>query len=413
MFTMTSPRVIPDDVLAPISDQNPVGVYLREANDWDEIKKARPKANEVQNKDIWDKKDDASWPLLKDLSTRALATKSKDLQLAVWLLEASVRTDGFAGVRDGLRTIRELLEKYWTRGLYPLIENGNVEARLGPLSWLNEKLADAVREIPLTARAEPATNYSQPYYMAAYSGKEGAITRQEFETAARESSPEGLRRIQSGFSEARQELSSIEGLLKQKLEIQAFSLAESKKAFEDCETAINSIIRKNPAAAKEVAAPSASAAPGSETQVGIELPASDGTVNGGTDAVQGEAWGQAEQLAREGKLDAALARMTVLAAKEPNGRARFQRKLLLADICLKTKRVRLAKSILEELAEVIERHQLEQWETAEFIGAVWVNLYRCCKDKSAGTEDDTRAAELFGRLCRLDPWQALACGEQK
>jgi type VI secretion system protein ImpA len=408
---MTSPRVIPDDVLAPISEQNPVGVDLRESNDWVEFKKARPKANEAASKDIWEREDNASWPLLKELSTRALATKSKDLQLAVWLLEASLKTDGFAGVRDGLRTIRELLEKYWAQGLYPSINNGDVESRLGPLSWLNEKLADAIREIPLTSRREPATNYSQAYYKAAYSGQ-GGITREEFEAAARDSLPESLLKIQGEFNEAREELSFIEDLLKQKLEIQAVSLAEAKTAFDDCKTAVNSIVRKNPNAAKQPAAPSSNGTPAPESPVPGELVPSDVRFNGGFTASSGESWGEAEQLVREGKLDDALTRMSVLAAKEPNGRARFQRKLLLANICLRTKRVRLAKSILEELADIIDRHQLEQWETAEFIGAVWTSLYRCCRDEAAG-KNDVRASELFARLCRLDPWQALACGEQK
>jgi type VI secretion system protein ImpA len=116
---------------------------------------------------------------------------------------------------------------------------------------------------------------------------------------------------------------------------------------------------------------------------------------------------------QSGRIDAGLAQMTKLSGAEPNGRVRFQRKLLLADVCLNTRRVRLAKSILEELAELIDKHQLEHWETSEMIGAVWTRLHRCYKNEEAGTADVDKAAQLFNRLCRLDPWQAMACGDGK
>jgi hypothetical protein len=103
--------------------------------------------------------------------------------------------------------------------------------------------------------------------------------------------------------------------------------------------------------------------------------------------------------------------MTRLAAAELNGRARFKRKLLLAEICWSTKREKLAKAILEELAEQIDKFQLEVWESSALVGAVWSRLYRCYKNEQAGTADTERAAKLFERLCRLDPWQALACSE--
>jgi type VI secretion system protein ImpA len=123
------------------------------------------------------------------------------------------------------------------------------------------------------------------------------------------------------------------------------------------------------------------------------------------------AWAEAERMARSGEVDAALSTMTALAAAEANGRIRFQRKLLLADICMRTNRLRLARSILEELNELVEKHNLTAWETSDVIGAVWARLVRCYRDTAAGTANPERAAEFFLKLSRLDPWQALALGE--
>lgn len=102
--------------------------------------------------------------------------------------------------------------------------------------------------------------------------------------------------------------------------------------------------------------------------------------------------------------------MTRLAASETNGRNRFQRKFLLAEVCLATRRERLARLILEELAEQIDKFQLEFWESSELIGGVWTKLYRLYK-LGAESSDLERANKLYERLCRLDPWQALGCSE--
>jgi type VI secretion system protein ImpA len=102
--------------------------------------------------------------------------------------------------------------------------------------------------------------------------------------------------------------------------------------------------------------------------------------------------------------------MTRVAASETSGRARFQRKLLLAEVCLASRRERLARSILEELAEQIDKYQLEFWESSELISSVWTTLHRLYRHGGDASDAD-RAAKLYERLCRLDPWQALGCGE--
>jgi len=117
-------------------------------------------------------------------------------------------------------------------------------------------------------------------------------------------------------------------------------------------------------------------------------------------------------MVREGDIDRALSAMAAIAAAEPNGRVRFQRKLLLAEICLQTGRRRLAKSILEELNELIEKHNLTAWETSDLIGAVWARLVRCYNDKNGdGNSSPEKAMEFFLKLSRLDPWQALSVSE--
>ena len=51
-------------------------------------------------------------------SPTSSTNQSKDLQLAVWLLDVQTHANGFAGAAIGVRLVRELMERYWDN-LYP------------------------------------------------------------------------------------------------------------------------------------------------------------------------------------------------------------------------------------------------------------------------------------------------------
>ena len=104
----------------------------------------------------------ADWPGVAETCIVAIATRSKDIQLAAWLLEAWIHLHGFAGLREGLRVIAALCDTYWDE-LYPQIEDGDLEFRLAPFYWMDEKLSVALKLIPLTA---PEVDDLSPYTLA-------------------------------------------------------------------------------------------------------------------------------------------------------------------------------------------------------------------------------------------------------
>src|SRR5207244_4360737 len=104
--------------------------------------------------------------------------------LAIWLTEANTRLHGFAGLRDSLRLTAELLVRFWDYGLFPSIEDGDIEVRSGPLNWLNDKLAELIDTIPLTARSDGGTDYSYAYFLESRRA-EGSVTAGQFDEAAR------------------------------------------------------------------------------------------------------------------------------------------------------------------------------------------------------------------------------------
>src|SRR5215467_7356306 len=99
-----------DDLLGPISAEQPAGVDLRWTPEWDRIKEAR-RSDDTLESGKWVKKErkSANWSLVKELAESMLRQQSKDLQIALWLMEANLKLYGFAGLRDSLRLTRELL----------------------------------------------------------------------------------------------------------------------------------------------------------------------------------------------------------------------------------------------------------------------------------------------------------------
>ena len=125
------------DLLDPIPGDNPSGEELRYDPVYFEIEEAR---REEDRDPFGGPPKLADWPLVADLSGKALATRSKDLQLAVWLTEAMVRREGLSAIHNGLNLIYGLLAKFWDT-LYPQLEDGDAELRAMPLNQLALRLA--------------------------------------------------------------------------------------------------------------------------------------------------------------------------------------------------------------------------------------------------------------------------------
>ncbi len=124
-----------EDILNPIAGDNPAGQSLRYAPIYDKIKEARREDDEL-NQGAWQtERKVADWVQVSKLCQDAIATQSKDLQLAVWLAEALLKREGIRGFREGLKLCHGLLDKFWDT-LYPEVEDGDLEQRAAPLDWL-------------------------------------------------------------------------------------------------------------------------------------------------------------------------------------------------------------------------------------------------------------------------------------
>ncbi len=150
-----------DDLLNPIPGENPSGANLRYAPVYDKIKEARREDDDAPQGEWARERKVADWKQVVKLASEALATKSKDLQLAAWLTEAMLRTEGFAGLLAGLKLLQGLIENFWDT-FYPEIEDGDTEMRAAPLDWVGSPSGGGqtravtfnqeVRMVPLTRK---------------------------------------------------------------------------------------------------------------------------------------------------------------------------------------------------------------------------------------------------------------------
>ncbi|MGH9590029.1 MAG: type VI secretion system protein TssA [Terracidiphilus sp.] len=137
-----------DDLLNPISGENPSGVNLRYDKVSDQIKEARTEGDAGVLGNLATPKK-ADHKLVIKLAGEALAARSKDLQLAAWLTEAHVKRDGIGMVEPCLKLMLDLQQQFWET-LYPEIEDGDAGMRATPIEWACNRIADVLREAPIT-----------------------------------------------------------------------------------------------------------------------------------------------------------------------------------------------------------------------------------------------------------------------
>lgn len=139
-------------LLSPIAAASPSGESLRYEGTYDRIREARREDDPRLSQGIYQTEPKrADWAEVESLCLKALSTRTKDLQVAAWLLEAWLHRYGFAGVRDGLRLMAGLCESFWD-DLHPAPEpGGDLGARVAPVEWVNEKLALRLKQLPVTS----------------------------------------------------------------------------------------------------------------------------------------------------------------------------------------------------------------------------------------------------------------------
>jgi type VI secretion system protein ImpA len=278
------------DLLDPIPGDNPSGVDLRYDPIYDKIKEARREDDEAPQGDWQYTRKTADWPQVIKLAGEALAAKSKDLQLAAWLTEAMMKREGFSGLRGGLELLCGLLEKFWDT-LYPEIEDGDLEIRAAPLSWIGLKLAVPCKLVPLNRAGHDYFEYEQSrqvgyeadcgddYYKKQAREKaieEGKLTAEEFDKGFDET-PKAFYKLMAADIKA--SLKAIEELNRigdEKFGDAAPSYTALRKALEEVQIFADQLLKKKLEIDPDAVEPEPAAAEPDIPAFGVEAVAAGG-----------------------------------------------------------------------------------------------------------------------------------------
>ena len=121
--------------------------------------------------------------------------------------------------------------------------------------------------------------------------------------------------------------------------------------------------------------------------------------------MDGLAFARAMEEVRAGRPQDGVALLMREAEHEKSPRARFLRRSEAAGIMIESGLETVALPILHELVQQLDDHKLEDWEAADVVARPMALLYRALT-KVGG--DSSRKDELYRRVCRLDPMQAIA-----
>ena len=272
---MSTPSLLQiDSLLEPIPGDNPAGKAVPFATR-ETLDKARKEINpdNFAADDPLRPKDmvRADWRLIVEKTQEVLTESTKDILTAARLTEALIKLhgeelQGFAGLRDGLRLMRRMLEECWDRIYPPIEEEGDEEIRAAAFSWLDD--ADRGARFPLTIRTTPIVTFEgkglswkdwkdSTQRSAPADQNEETQDQEEsqdtFSKAVEETPREKCQDVADDLSESLAEIVELDRVLEERLGTYAPSISNLRQAVYDCEVLAKQVLeQKGPAAGDEM-----------------------------------------------------------------------------------------------------------------------------------------------------------------
>lgn len=252
------------DILNPIPGDNPSGENLEYAPVYGQIKEARRESDA----DWLDERvqKTADWKLVVKLASDAVATKSKDIQIAAWLTEGLLKTEGFAGLRAGLELNRDILQNFWDT-LYPAIEDGDLELRAAPLEWIGTRLNDGIKSTPLTKSGYGFFKYKESRTVGYEDDPdtkpalreaalaEGKLAPEAFDKAFKETSKDFYQRAVDQLDACLEALRTLDAVCNEKFGNASPNLIKLREALEEVRHTANSLYQQKRKEAGEIDEP--------------------------------------------------------------------------------------------------------------------------------------------------------------
>ena len=406
-----------DDILNPISEEHPSGASLRYDPVYNKIKEARREDDDAPQGEWVIERKLADWNQVLKLANDAIATKSKDLQLAAWLAEALVRKEGFQGLQQALNLVKGLLDNFWET-LFPEVEEGDLEMRAVPLDWIGSRLDQPLRQVALTKQGYDWFQYKEsrtiPTEEEAGSDEkkgdirrakvaDGKITPEQWDKAFEGSPKAYYVDLVDLLDKCMELVDSITEACEAKFADNLPSFSPLKTTLEEIRHTAHLLLQKK----RELEPDALPEVEGGEAAGEAEAAGAPGGAFAAqyrTGAAPEAVYQMAQQAARAGRLQEAIRLLTDQLGNEASARGRFIRRTQIAQICLESGQDGIAMPILEELAAEIDKRNLEEWEFGEVLARPLALLFKCMVKQD---RDYDERLKLYARVCRLNPFEAL------
>lgn len=262
---MTDPVLDFATLLAPIPGDEPAGKgvpYTLRQKLRAERKDTEPHPDDPSQPNIPRKVD---WPGIKRICQETLTNTSKDLEIALHLVEAVTKLHQFAGLRDGLVLLRGMITECWDR-MHPIPEEGEgMEIRAERFHWLSE--VDRGVMFPIMVKNLPVIKidglpYSLQDRNLAQEGR-GSLPASDFERSVPIND-----NVFPDLTQALLELGSLEQSLQERFGNDSPSLMGLRQAMEEYNTFLQFVCRNQTPAQEAESAEGAAQANGSAVVAG-------------------------------------------------------------------------------------------------------------------------------------------------
>ncbi|MCQ4628863.1 type VI secretion system protein ImpA [Shinella sp. BE166] len=173
----------------PRADSSPASLYYRTKDARNAARSAERAAVETGGA------SPEEWDTVADTAMTILASHGKDLEIAAWLVEALLRTEGFAGLRDGMKVLTGIVNGFWET-CFPELDEDGVEGKVSAVAGLNGSgavgtLIQPIRLVSITRGSQwsfSLWNYEQARDLAKVTDPDrrqeridnGAVTMEQF-----------------------------------------------------------------------------------------------------------------------------------------------------------------------------------------------------------------------------------------
>lgn len=262
---MSSPELLEfTRLVAPISPQSPAGEDLRSDASpnsiYYKIKDARSSARDAERQIAMNGSIDPDsapdWHSIVSMAPDVLAEKSKDLEIAAYLIEALVREDGFAGLRDGFHLATLLVEQFGDNA-YPQPDEDGVETRVAPLTSLNGEGVDGtlirpILNIPLTDVTSVGQFDASDYRVAlelqhlpddvrARRVEQGGVSMEKFLAAVRETKSDFFQNLMEDIRACEADYTKLTEALQNKYGEFSPPSSNIRNAIENCRSTVEAV----------------------------------------------------------------------------------------------------------------------------------------------------------------------------